>query len=54
MYNFIWLLTNKYLEDNKEDYKFFEQENYQISPNPLVKRHLNNKLFGKPTFLFQN
>lgn len=45
---------NKYLENNREDYTFFIQENYQISPNPLVKRHLNNKLFGKPTFLFQN
>lgn len=43
---------NKYLEDNREDYEFFEQENYQISPNPLVKRLLNNKLFGQPIFLF--
>ena len=43
---------NKYLEDNKKDYEFFVQENYQISPNPLVKRLLNNKLFGQPIFLF--
>ncbi|MBP3606922.1 MAG: dual specificity protein phosphatase family protein [Treponema sp.] len=42
---------NKYLEDNKEDYTFFIQENYQISPNPLVKRILMNKLFGEPQFI---
>lgn len=43
---------NKYLENNQEDYEFFMQENYQISPNPLVKRLLTNKLFGEPKFSF--
>ena len=37
---------NKYLIDNKEDYKFFEMNNSQIMPNPLVVRLLKKELFG--------
>lgn len=37
---------NRYLENNREDYEFFIQENSQIMPNPLVKRILMKYLFN--------
>jgi predicted protein tyrosine phosphatase len=39
------LYFNKFLNDNVEDYKFFEKINTQIQPNPYVKSLLMKK-FG--------
>ena len=38
---------NKYLGDNKEDSKYFNDNNNHIFPNSLVKRLLKEELFGK-------
>lgn len=38
---------NKYLRKNKEDDRFFWEENRHIMPNPLVVRLLKRELFGE-------
>ena len=38
---------NKYLTMNREDDKFFKEENNHIMPNPLVVRLLKRELFGE-------
>ena len=39
---------NRFLEDNKNDYEYFFENNKQIIPNSTVSRILKYELFGKP------
>lgn len=39
---------NRFLEDNKDDYEYFFENNKQIIPNSTVSRILKYELFGKP------
>lgn len=39
---------NRFLENNKDDYEYFFENNKQIIPNSTVSRILKYELFGKP------
>ena len=42
-----YCLNDYFNENNKEDYNWFFENNKQIQPNPIVKKILNNELFGE-------
>lgn len=42
---------NEYVNSNNlEDYETFKQLNFQIQPNPYVKRILNKEMFGEKNY----
>lgn len=42
-----YILNEYFNKDNNEAYKQFQELNHHIQPNPMVKRILNDVIFGK-------